>query len=44
MEILGIIVLLSIIGIIYNPKLDKTVEGDLLLWYGKKDNRKYIKL
>lgn len=27
--------------LIYDPKLDKTSEGDILLWYDYKNKRKY---
>lgn len=36
-----IVVLIIINFIIYNPKLDKTSEGDILLWYDYKNKRKY---
>lgn len=40
-----IIILIIIISeIIWSPRLDKTIEGDLLLWYNKNKHREYIKL
>lgn len=27
-----------------NPKLDSLPNGDLVIWFGPKDNRKWIKL
>jgi hypothetical protein len=27
----------------YRPRIDKTVKGDFLLWYGRK-NRRYLRL
>ena len=38
-----ILVVIVLIEGIYRPRFDKTREGDLLLWYGKK-HRTYIKL
>lgn len=40
---LQLIILALIIEIIYNPRIDITRVGDVILWYGKR-NRKPIKL
>jgi len=40
---LELVVIIVIVEIIYKPRLDKTSEGELLLWYGFK-HRKYIKI
>lgn len=49
MEIIIKIILITIvaswlINLIWNPKIDKTRMGDVLLYYGKPGNRRYIKL
>jgi hypothetical protein len=43
-NLLIIIVLILLIKIIWNPKIDITMEKEVLLWYGSSNNRKYIKL
>lgn len=42
--ILFIIIIIWLIKIIWDPKIDKTRLGDILLYYGQPGNRKYIKL
>lgn len=43
-------IILLIIGVVvftewkFSPRLDKTSDGELLLWYNEKNKRKYIKL
>ncbi len=45
MIILIIMIVLSLlIKLIYNPKLDETNTGKILLWFGKPENRKNIEL
>jgi len=39
--LLGIIALLLIAGWIYNPSLEYTRNGDLILWYDKDEKREY---
>mgnify|MGYP001565119412 FL=1 len=41
--ILIIMVIFCLIMGYLNPKIDKTSEGEILLWYGNK-KRKYIKI
>jgi hypothetical protein len=36
-------VLLIIVEIVFRPRIDRTRDGDLLLWYGRR-KRNYIKL
>ena len=38
-----IVTITTIIEKTLSPRLDRTKDGDLLLWYGRK-NRKFIKL
>lgn len=38
-----LIIIAGIIEILYKPRLDKTSEGNMLLWYGRK-TRNYIVL
>ena len=43
-EILILIIVALLVKIIWNPKIDQTRMGDILLYYGKPGKRKYIKL
>jgi len=38
-------IMLILIGVILtiNPRIDKTKDNKTILWYGPKDNRKFIK-
>lgn len=42
--ILAIIAAIWLIKVIWDPRIDKTRVGDILLYYGQPGNRKYIKL
>ena len=44
MIVINLISVILIIKVIWNPKIDKTRMGDILLYYGQPGNRKYIKL
>lgn len=44
MIVISLISIILIIKVIWNPKIDKTRMGDILLYYGQPGNRKYIKL
>ena len=44
MIVISLISTILIIKVIWNPKIDKTRMGDILLYYGQPGNRKYIKL
>lgn len=39
-----IIALILLIEVVYCPRIDKTRMGDILLYYGKPGNRKWMKL
>jgi len=38
-----VILIVIVIELAFSPRLDKTRNGDLLLWYGR-NKRKYIKI
>ena len=42
--IIAIIAAIWLIKVIWDPKIDETRVGDILLYYGQPGNRKYIKL
>ena len=42
--IIILLVLVLSVELHFKPRLDKTREGDILLWYNSGHNRKYIKL
>lgn len=44
-EIIQVVLFTIVVGLIlyFRPDIDRTREGDVLLWYGIK-NRKYVKL
>lgn len=39
-----LLLILILIEIIYNPRVDITDYDDVLVWYGNKGKRKYFKL